>query len=69
MPDAIDHNGLLFFVDHVYHTVVPDTQTVPVLSLQLFGLGMRKRLFLEGEDCCVDLEKIGSCYGIKFFFH
>jgi hypothetical protein len=59
MPDTIDHNCLLLFVDHVYDTVMTDAQPISVLTLQLFGLGMRKRLFLEGEDCFVDLEKVG----------
>ena len=59
MPDTIDHDCLLLFVDHVYDTVIADTQPVPVLTLQLFGLRVRKRLLLGGEDCFVDLEKIG----------
>ena len=59
MPDTIDHNRLLLFVDHVYDTVIANTQPVPVLTLQLFGLGMRKRLLLEREDCFVDLEEVG----------
>ena len=59
MSDTIDHNGLLLFVDHIYDTVIADTQPISVLTLQLFGLRMRKRLLLEGEDCFVDLEKIG----------
>ena len=59
MPDTIDHNCLLFFVDHIYNTVMTDAQPISALTLLLFGLGMRKRLLLEGEDCFVDLEKIG----------
>ena len=60
MPDTINHNYLLLFVDHINDTVVTNTQPIPVLTFQLFRLRMRKRLLLQGEDCCVDLEKIGG---------
>ncbi len=59
MPNAIDHNCLLLFIDHVYDAVITDTQSISVLTLQFFGLGMRKWLLLEGEDCFVDLEEVG----------
>jgi hypothetical protein len=69
MPDTIDHNRLLLFVNHVYDTVVANTQPVPVLTLQFFGLGMGKRLLFEGEDRFIDFEKIGIRDGVEFFFH
>ena len=59
MPNTIDHYGLLLFINRVYDTIIADTQPVSVLALQLFGLGMRKRLILERKDCCVDLKKVG----------
>ena len=47
MPDTIDHYCLLLFIDHVYDTVMTKTQPISVLALQLFRLGMRKRLLLD----------------------
>ncbi len=59
MSNTIDYDCLLLFIDHVYDTVISDAQPISVLTLHFFGLGMRKRLLLEGEDCRVDLEKVG----------
>jgi hypothetical protein len=59
MPDTIDHNCLLLLVNYIYNAVITDAEPIPVLTFQLFGLGMRKRLLLEGEDCIVDLEEVG----------
>jgi len=47
MPDTIDHYCLLLFIDHVYDTVMTNAQPISVLALQLFRLGMRKRLLLD----------------------
>jgi hypothetical protein len=41
MPNTINHDGLLRFINRVYNPVIADTQPVSVLALQLFGLGMR----------------------------